>query len=79
MRAPDLVTQDFTATRPNEEWAAHFTYCSTGSGIVCVAFVTDVFARRIVGWNAACTVHATLVVDALQMAALTRRAVNSRA
>ena len=72
-RAPDLVKRDFTATRPDELWVADFTYCSTWSGVVYVAFVVDVFSRRIVGWKAARTMHAALVVDALNMAAWTRR------
>ena len=72
VRAPDLVKRDFTATRPDEKWAADFTYCSTWSGIVYVAFVVDVFSRRIVGWKAARTMHASLVVDALNMAAWAR-------
>jgi putative transposase len=38
-----------------------------------VAFVIDVFSRRIVGWKAARTMHASLVVDALNMAAWARR------
>lgn len=73
VRAPDLVRRDFTATRPNEKWVADFTYCSTWSGIVYVAFVIDVFSRRIVGWKAARTMHANLVIDALNMAAWVRR------
>lgn len=73
VRAPDLVGRDFTATRPNEKWVADFTYCSTWSGIVYVAFVIDVFSRRIVGWKAARTMHANLVIDALNMAAWVRR------
>jgi putative transposase len=73
VRAPDLVGRDFTASRPNEKWVADFTYCSTWSGIVYVAFITDVFSRRIVGWKAARTMTASLVVDALSMAAWTRR------
>ena len=76
VRAPDLVKRDFTATRPNEKWVADFTYCSTWSGIVYVAFITDVYSRRIVGWKAARTMHASLVVDALNMAAWTRRGVD---
>lgn len=76
VRAPDLVRRDFTATRPNEKWVADFTYCSTWSGIVYVAFITDVFSRRIVGWKAARTMHASLVIDALNMAAWTRRGVD---
>jgi putative transposase len=73
VRAPDLVKRNFTATRPDALWVADFTYCSTWSGIVYVAFVVDVFSRRIVGWKAARTMHAPLVVDALNMAAWTRR------
>jgi putative transposase len=73
VRAPDLVKRDFTATAPDRKWVADFTYCSTWSGIVYVAFVVDVFSRRIVGWKAARTITAPLVIDALNMAAWTRR------
>jgi putative transposase len=76
VRAPDLVKRDFTATRPDETWVADFTYCSTWSGIVYVAFVVDVFSRRIVGWKAAPSMHTALVLDALNMAAWTRRGVS---
>ena len=73
LRSPDLVMRDFTATRPDELWVFDFTYCSTWSGIVYVAFVTDVFSRRIVGWKAARSMTAQLVTDAINMAAWTRR------
>ena len=73
VRAPDLVQRNFSATRPNQLWVADFTYCSTWSGIVYVSFVTDVFARKIVGWKASRAMTAPLVVDALNMAAWTRR------
>ena len=76
VRAPDLVQRDFTATRPNEKWVADFTYCSTWSGVVYVAFIVDVFSRRIVGWKAARSMTAALVVDALNMAAWCRRGVD---
>jgi putative transposase len=76
VRAPDLFRRDFTAAAPNERWVTDFTYCSTWSGIVYVAFVVDVFSRRIVGWKAARSMHTTLVLDALNMAAWTRRGVN---
>ena len=75
VRAPDLVNRDFTATRPNHKWVADFTYCSTWSGIVYVAFIIDVFSRRIVGWKASRTMTIPLVLDALNMAAWTRRGV----
>ncbi len=74
-RAPDLMHRDFTATAPNQKWVCDFTYCSTWSGVVYVAFVIDVFSRRIVGWKAARSMSAALVVDALNMAAWVRRGV----
>ena len=70
---PDLVNRNFSAARPDELWVADFTYCSTWSGIVYVAFVIDVFSRRLVGWKAARSMTTTLVLDALNMAAWTRR------
>ena len=50
-RPGDLVDRQFTATRPNQLWVADFTYVATWRGFVYVAFVIDVFARRIVGWR----------------------------
>jgi putative transposase len=76
VRAPDLLKRDFRASRPNHKWVADFTYCSTWSGIVYVAFVVDVFSRRIVGWKASRTMATSLVIDALNMAAWTRRGVD---
>jgi transposase InsO family protein len=67
------VKRDFTADGPDRLWVADFTYCSTWSGVVYVAFVVDVFARRIVGWKADRTMTTRLVLDALNMAAWTRR------
>ena len=73
VRAPDLVKRDFSATGPDALWVADFTYCSTWSGIVYVAFIIDVYSRRLVGWKAARSMSANLVIDALNMAAWTRR------
>jgi putative transposase len=72
LRAPDLVKRAFVATRPDALWVADFTYCSTWSGVVYVAFIIDVFSRRLVGWKASRSMTASLVVDALNMAAWTR-------
>jgi putative transposase len=47
-RPADLVKRDFTADRPNRLWVADLTYVATWVGFVYVAFVTDVFSRRIV-------------------------------
>jgi len=76
LRAPDLVGRDFTADRPDALWVADFTYCSTWSGVVYIAFVTDVFSRRIVGWKAARSMTTALVLDALNMATWIRRHVD---
>jgi transposase InsO family protein len=51
-RPPDLVTRQFQAVRPNQLWVADLTYVATWRGFVYVAFVIDVFSRRIVGWRA---------------------------
>ncbi|WP_318219337.1 IS3 family transposase [Streptomyces sp. SCL15-6] len=67
-RACDLLKRDFTASRPNERRVADFTYVATWSGIVYVAFIVDVFSRAIVGWSAATSKRAKLVLDALDMA-----------
>ena len=74
LRAPDLVKREFVATAPDQLWVADFTYCSTWSGVVYAAFIIDVFSRRLVGWKASRTMTASLVVDALNMAAWTRHA-----
>ncbi|MEJ1202550.1 MULTISPECIES: IS3 family transposase [unclassified Streptomyces] len=67
-RAADLLGRDFTASCPNERWVADFTYVTTWSGIVYVAFVVDVFSRAVVGWSAVTNKRAKLVLDALGMA-----------
>ncbi len=72
-RPLDLVNREFQATRPNQLWVADFTFVSTWSGVVYVAFVIDVFARRIVGWRVAGSMRTDLVLDALEQALWSRR------
>ena len=67
-RPADLVNRQFQAERPNQLWVADFTYVATWSGLVFVAFVIDVFARRIVGWRVSRSMKAQLVLDALEQA-----------
>ena len=67
-RPRDLVARNFTATRPNQLWVSDFTYVATWRGVVYVAFVIDVFARRIVGWRAATSMRSDLALDALEQA-----------
>jgi putative transposase len=64
----DLVARNFTATRPNQLWVSDFTYVATWSGFVYVAFVIDVFARRIVGWRVSASLRTDFVLDALEQA-----------
>jgi putative transposase len=71
-RPADLVKRQFIATRPNQLWVADFTYVATWSGFVYVAFVIDVFARRIIGWRVARSMHTDLVLDALEQALWSR-------
>ncbi|MCW2952045.1 MAG: family transposase [Conexibacter sp.] len=72
LRPADLVDRDFTAPAPNRLWVADFTYVMTWSGVVYVAFVIDVFSRRIVGWKADSSMKTDLVLDTLEMALWTR-------
>jgi putative transposase len=67
-RPTDLVQRTFTATRPNALWVADLTYVATWSGFVYVAFVIDVFARRIVGWRVGTSLRTDLTLDALEQA-----------
>ncbi|WP_234732466.1 IS3 family transposase, partial [Acidocella facilis] len=71
----DRVNRQFRAPCPNRLWVSDFTYVSTWSGFVYVAFVIDTFARRIVGWRASRTAHAGFVLDALEQALHQRRPV----
>lgn len=69
----DRVNRQFHAPRPNALWVSDFTYVSTWSGFVYVAFVIDVYARRIVGWKVSATAHTDFVLDALEQALHARR------
>nr|ALS91418.1 integrase core domain protein [uncultured bacterium] len=71
----DSVNRQFKAPRPNALWVSDFTYVATWAGFVYVAFVIDVFARRIVGWRVSRTAHAGFVLDALEQALHERRPV----
>jgi transposase InsO family protein len=71
----DRVNRQFHAPAPNMLWLSDFTYVATWQGFVYVAFVIDAFARRIVGWRASRTAHASFVLDALDQALHDRRPV----
>lgn len=69
----DRVRRHFKADRPNALWVVDFTYVSTWAGFVYVAFVVDVFVRRIVGWRVSSTARTDFVLDALEQALYERR------
>ena len=64
----DKVNRQFRAERPNQLWVSDFTYVSTWQGWLYVAFVIDVFARRIVGWRVSSSMQTAIALDALEQA-----------
>jgi transposase InsO family protein len=69
----DRVNRQFKAERPNQLWVSDFTYVSTWQGWLYVAFVVDVFARRIVGWRVSSSMSTDFVLDALEQALYARQ------
>jgi putative transposase len=69
----DRVNRQFRAEQPNQLWISDFTYVSTWQGWVYVAFVVDVFSRRIVGWRQSSSMHTEFVLDALEQALYDRK------
>ena len=69
----DRVNRVFKAERPNQLWVSDFTYVSTWQGWLYVAFVIDVYARRIVGWRVSSSMHTDFVLDALEQALYARQ------
>ena len=69
----DRVNRQFKADRPNQLWVSDFTYVSTWQGWLYVAFVIDVFARRIVGWRVSSSMQTDFVLDALEQALYARQ------
>ena len=67
-RPRDLVDRSFVAGAPNRLWVADLTYVRTWSGFVYVAFITDVYSRMIVGWQASRSLRSDLALDALEQA-----------
>jgi putative transposase len=70
----DLLDRHFDAPAPNRRWVADITYVPVIMGDwVYAAFVMDLFARRILGWQVADHLRSDLAIDALEMAIWTRR------
>lgn len=71
--APNLLDQDFTASGPNQKWAADISYVWTREGWLYLAIVIDLFARRVVGWATSDRLHKELALSALRRAIAVRR------
>lgn len=69
----DLLGRDFTACAPNRRWVADITYVDTASGWFYTAFITDLYAKVIVGWQVSDHLRTDLALDALEMAIWGRR------
>ena len=67
-RAGDLLDRDFTADAPNRTWVMDFTYVRTWAGFGYVAFILDVFAQKLVAWNASTSKVVDLVDVPLRIA-----------
>ena len=72
-RPLDLVEREFQGSRPNELCVSDLTYVATWRGFVYVAFVIDVFSRRIVGWRVSSSLRSDLALDALEQAICERQ------
>jgi putative transposase len=72
----DKVNRQLRAARPNALWVSDFTYVPTWQGLVYVAFLIDVFARRIVGWKVSSSARTDFVLEALEQALHARRRTN---
>src|SRR4029453_2310273 len=64
--APDLVRRNFCATAPNRLWTADITYLSTAEGFLYLAFILDVYSRKVVGWSMASHLGTEFVAAALE-------------
>lgn len=69
----DRVNRQFRAERPNQLWVSDYTFVSTWQGFAYVAFIIDVYARRIVGWKLSSSQETQFVLDALEQALHARR------
>lgn len=69
----NLLARRFNPSGPDQAWVSDITYIRTRSGWLYLAVVLDLYARKVVGWAMAPTMHAELVCAALQLAIAQRR------
>jgi putative transposase len=70
----DLVHRQFAVDAPDRLWLTDITEHPTAEGKVYCCVVMDAYSRRIIGWSIAHHMQTELVLDALGMAILRRRA-----
>jgi putative transposase len=70
---PNVLNQEFTASRPNEKWVGDMTYIDTAEGWLYLAILLDLYSRRVVGWAMADRMDTELVKHAWEMAVMHRR------
>ena len=66
--APNLLAQNFAATRPNEKWVGDRTELVTGEGRLYLAAILDLFSRYVVGWAISASNNRHLTLKALETA-----------
>ena len=77
----DLVKRHLEAFAPGGLWVADIppqaggtpSYVRTFSGWVYVAFITDVYSRRIIGWQTSTSLYTDLALDAVEIAVWQRK------
>jgi transposase InsO family protein len=71
--APDLLEREFAASAPDQVYVTDITYIWTMEGWLYLAVVLDLFSRMVVGWAMSMRINTDLVIEALNMAVLSRR------
>lgn len=71
--APNLLEQNFRATKPNQKWVSDITYIWTEEGWLYLAVMMDLYSRKVIGWALSERMTTQLVIDALQMALWRRK------
>jgi len=72
--APNLLNQDFSASRPDEKYVSDITYIWTDEGWLYLAVVMDLFSRMVVGWALSERMTSSLVINAMKMTVGRRKA-----
>ncbi len=71
--AENRLDREFDAEKPNQKWVADITYLPTTEGWLYLAAVLDLHSRRVVGWSMSDSLESKVVLDALEMARISRK------